>query len=50
VAERYAGSEEYLARVREAATALVRDRYMLEEDIELAEELAAERWDYFIGT
>jgi Alpha/beta hydrolase domain len=50
VAERYAGREEYLARVREAATALVRDRYMLEEDIELAEELAAERWDYFIGT
>ena len=34
IEERYSGVDDYLAQVRAAATNLVRDRYMLEEDVE----------------
>ncbi|HEU5421913.1 MAG TPA: alpha/beta hydrolase domain-containing protein [Nitrolancea sp.] len=43
--ERYPSKEAYLARVRQAAVALVAERYALEEDIERIVADAAERWD-----
>lgn len=49
IAERYASREEYLAQVRAAALALVADRYLLPEDVTLAERIAAARYDYFAG-
>ncbi|HEX2828197.1 MAG TPA: alpha/beta hydrolase domain-containing protein [Burkholderiales bacterium] len=48
--ERYASKEDYLARVRAAAQTLVRDRYLLEEDIEPALAVAARKWDAFHGS
>jgi hypothetical protein len=45
IAERYRSREDYLARVREAALALVAARYMLEEDVELSLTFAARMWD-----
>lgn len=45
VAERYAGRDDYLARVRAAAQELAGARYILEEDIELCVAIAAERYD-----
>ncbi len=47
IEERYASKNEYLERVKAAATEQVRQRYMLEEDIERTVERAAERWDWF---
>jgi hypothetical protein len=47
--ERYTSKEDYLARVRDAAQALVRDRYLLEEDIESAVVVAGRKWDAFRG-
>ncbi len=49
IAERYEGREDYLARVRAAADALVKERYMLAEDVDLAVEIARERWDALVG-
>jgi hypothetical protein len=46
IEERYGSREEYLARVRAAARALVADRYLLEEDVELSVSLAARTWDW----
>lgn len=43
--ERYRSKEEYLARVRQAAEALVAERYVLAEDIEILVANAAARWD-----
>ena len=34
IAERYSSRSDYLARVRDAAQALVKDGYLLEEDVE----------------
>lgn len=45
IAERYPDREAYLERVRAAAQALVDARYVLAEDQELLEQLAAERYD-----
>jgi len=45
--ERYASKEDYLARVRAAAEALVRERYLLEEDIEPVVAVAGKKWDAF---
>ena len=47
--ERYASKEDYLARVRAAAEALVRDRHLLAEDVERVVEVAARKWDAFRG-
>ncbi len=47
IEERYRSREEYLERVRRAGAALVAQRYMLEEDIELAVALAARAWDHW---
>ena len=45
IAERYATREDYLARVRDAARALVKDGCLLEEDVETSAALAARMWD-----
>ena len=47
IEERYRSREEYLRRVREAATALVARRYLLEEDIELCIDHASLLWGEF---
>jgi hypothetical protein len=47
IAERYASREDFLARVRSAAEELVRQRYVLPEDVDLVLELNAARYDYF---
>lgn len=47
IEERYGNKDGYLAKVREAAQQLVRDRYMLEEDIEPCVQTAAAKWDAF---
>ncbi len=48
--ERYKSKEDYLARVRAAAQTLVRDRYLLAEDIEPVVVVAGEKWDAFRGS
>lgn len=48
--ERYTSKDNYLSRVRAAAQTLVRDRYLLAEDIEPIVVVAAEKWDAFRGT
>ena len=47
IAERYASREAYLARVREAAVALVKERYLLDDDVETSLTFAARLWDAF---
>jgi len=46
---RYAGLDDYLARVRAAAEALVAERYLLAEDVELCVALAAARYEAIVG-
>ncbi len=48
LAERYSDRAGYLARVRAAAEELVAQRYLLVEDVSLALEIAAERYDHFV--
>jgi hypothetical protein len=45
IAERYASRAEYLDRVRAAALALARERWLLDEDVQLSVALAARMWD-----
>jgi hypothetical protein len=45
IAERYRDRDDYLRQARAAAEALAAERYILQEDIDLAVELAAERFD-----
>jgi hypothetical protein len=45
IAERYRSRDDYLARVRKAALALVTDGYLLEEDIDTSLTFAARFWD-----
>jgi hypothetical protein len=47
IAERYPSRDAYLARVREAARALVAARYMLAEDVELSAVIAGRMWDHW---
>jgi hypothetical protein len=47
IEERYRSREDYLERVRRAGVALVAQRYMLEEDVELEVALAARAWDHW---
>jgi hypothetical protein len=47
VAERYASREAYLDRVRQAAAALARDGYLLEDDVPLSVAAAARLWEHF---
>src|SRR5262245_1698450 len=48
VEERYTSRAEYLMRVRSAGRALVRDGYLLEDDIDLSVAAAARLWDHFV--
>jgi hypothetical protein len=43
--ERYASRDDYLVRVRDAALALVKERYLLEEDVETSLAFAARMWE-----
>jgi hypothetical protein len=47
IEERYASREDYLAQVRRAAEALVRDGYLLAEDVAVSLAAAARFWDRF---
>jgi len=47
IAERYHDRADYLAHVRRAALGLVEQRCLLSEDVPLAVEIAAARYDYF---
>lgn len=47
IEERYAGKDDYLARVRRAAEALVTQRCLLAEDVERIVKVAADKWDAF---
>ena len=50
IEERYRDRDDYLAKVRAAAEALVQQRYLLEEDIETTLALAGRRYDTFAAT
>jgi hypothetical protein len=43
---RYQGRDDYLERVRSAAKDLIRQRYMLEEDLDTVVERAGRHWDF----
>jgi len=45
IAERYSSRSDYLARVRDAAQALVKDGYLLEEDVETSIGFARRLWE-----
>jgi len=47
--ERYGSKDEYLEKVRAAAEALVRERYLLEEDVERIVAVGGDKWDAFRG-
>ena len=47
IEERYRSRDDYLERVRQTGRALVAQRYMLEEDVELEVALAARAWDHW---
>jgi hypothetical protein len=46
IEERYRGVDDYLQRIRTAAEQLVRDRYLLEEDLEAILDRAKAHWTY----
>ena len=46
IAERYQGREDYLAKLRAAAQALVAKRYLLAEDVENVVERGAAQWEF----
>jgi len=48
IEERYKGKDDYLARIRTAAQALVKSGFMLEEDVEGSVQRAARHWDWAI--
>ncbi len=50
IAERYANGEQYLARFRAAAQALVADRWLLAEDLPALMERAAQEWSEATGS
>jgi hypothetical protein len=49
IAERYSSRSDYLARVRDAAQALVKDGYLLEEDVETSIAFGRRLWEAFAG-
>ena len=46
IERRYGGRETYRRLIREAAEKLVRERYLLVDDVELCIDIAMERYDY----
>jgi hypothetical protein len=49
IEERYSDRDDYIQQVRSAAEALVAERYLLEQDIEVVVNNAAERWDALVS-
>ena len=49
IEERYSSREDYLEQVAQAATALVSEGYLLEEDVPEVVGLAGRKYDYFVG-
>ena len=47
--ERYSTRGPYLSSIRSAAAALVRDRYLLAEDVDSVVRRAADHWDLVMG-
>jgi hypothetical protein len=50
IAERYTSREDYLERVRQAALALIQERYVLAEDLEEIIAQAAQHYDLLAGS
>ena len=50
LAARYRDRDDYMARARAAAEALAAERYILEEDVDLAVQLAVQRYDVLAPT
>ena len=50
IEERYKGRDEYLQRIRTAANALVKERFILEQDVEDVVQRATKHWDYVTRT
>lgn len=48
IQERYASKDEYLGKIRAAATALIRERYLLQDDLENVLSRASAHWDFAI--
>lgn len=46
IQERYAGRDDYLAKIRAAATALIRDRYLLQDDLDHVLSRAGAHWEH----
>jgi hypothetical protein len=46
VEERYKGRDDYLQKIRAAAAALVKERFILEQDVEDVVQRATKHWDY----
>jgi hypothetical protein len=49
IEERYKNRDDYLQRVRRAATDLVRERFVLQDDVESVVQHAARTWDIVVG-
>jgi hypothetical protein len=49
IEERYNGRQDYLQRVRRAAAGLVRERFLLQADVEGVVERAGRTWDVVVG-
>ena len=47
IEERYESKDVYLEQVRAAGEALVAERYLIEEDIEVSVSQASKFWDWF---
>jgi hypothetical protein len=50
IEERYASRDDYLAKVRTAVDALVRDRYLLAEDVDTTVKRALDHWELLSTT
>ena len=50
IEERYKGREDYLQRIRTAAAALVKERFILEQDLDDVVQRATRHWDYATRT
>jgi hypothetical protein len=49
IAERYKGREDYLQRIRAAAVDLVKQRFLLDEDVDNTMQRATRHWDWATG-
>jgi Alpha/beta hydrolase domain len=49
IAERYKGRDDYLQRIRAAAADLVKQRFLLDEDVDNVVQRATRHWDWAVG-